>query len=87
MSNGSSKTKVRVDSESYPEAHSEWQVNLVVPGIDPNPNAILLYNNLCYDLVAAVMAKLGIEYSKWIVDGAPGDLDEKAAEITAKILR
>lgn len=76
----SSVTKVRVDTTGYPEAHLEWQVALVPPGVDPDPLALFLYNNLCYDLVSAVVAKLGLEYSKWLLEGGDAASFEVAAQ-------
>jgi hypothetical protein len=58
-------------NSSLPPASAEWKVDL---GDDPKQS--LLYANLGYDLVAAAMAKLGVEYSKFLV----GDQTEEQLE-------
>jgi hypothetical protein len=46
-----------------PAASAVWTVDI---GDDPKQS--LIYGNLAYDLVAAAMAKLGVEFSKYLVD-------------------
>ena len=59
-----SKTDIRIRTQNFPDGESVWEVSF------PNdrPDLALLYNNLAYDLVAAVVAKLGVEYSKFLLD-------------------
>jgi hypothetical protein len=59
-----SKTTVTVSTMNFPTGDSSWEVEL------PNnrPDLALLYNNTCHDLVAAALAKLGVEYSKFLID-------------------
>lgn len=59
-----SKTTVTVSTMNFPTGDSSWDVEL------PNnrPDLALLYNNICHDLVAAALAKLGVEYSKFLLD-------------------
>lgn len=57
----SNKCVVTVQTE-LPPASAEWKVDL---GADPEQG--LVYGNLAYDLVAAAIAKLGVEYSKYIL--------------------
>jgi hypothetical protein len=65
--------KVSVQS-SLPRADAEWNVDL---GNDLE--AALIYTNLAYDLVAAAMAKLGVEMSKYILDGDYDRLETEMA--------
>jgi len=58
---GKNKFVVTVKSE-LPPAEASWAVDL---GDDPKNG--LIYGNLGYDLVAAAMAKLGVEMSKYIL--------------------
>jgi hypothetical protein len=54
--------KVIVNVEStMPLADATWRVD-----VTDDPKYALLYSNLAYDLVAAAMAKLGVEMSKLI---------------------
>jgi len=55
-------------NSSMPPASAEWKVDL-----GEDPKQALIYTNLGYDLVAAAMAKLGVEFSKFIV----GDSSEE----------
>jgi hypothetical protein len=55
-------TRIKVTSQGFPTAKSVWEVEI---GIG-SPLQQLAYNNLAFDLVAASMAKLGAEYSKWL---------------------
>jgi hypothetical protein len=68
----SSISKVTASSTNLPEAKLVWKVNVKdVSGLVPDSEqakAVLLYNNLMYDLVGAVLGKLGWEYSR-LLDG------------------
>jgi hypothetical protein len=65
-----SVSKVKAQSTLAPEGKLEWNVELFDPtGMLPDEEVIklaLLYNNLMYDLVGAVLGKLGWEYSRLI---------------------
>ena len=52
---------------SLPPARAEWEVDL---GDDPKQT--MIYTNLGYDLIAAAMAKLGVEMSRFVL----GEQDE-----------
>jgi hypothetical protein len=45
-----------------PPGSMEWKVDTT-----DDMEASLIYSNLAYDLVGAAMAKLGVEYSKYIL--------------------
>ena len=62
--------KVKVSSD-FPPAHAEWEVDIGQHGQTESQQ--LVYTNLCYDLVAIGVGKLGIEFSKWIT----GEIDEE----------
>jgi hypothetical protein len=72
-----SESKVKVTSESWPPAEAYWQVE--VP--DDNPEQALIYNNLMFDLIAIVLGKLGVEYSKFAVDGDRCGLNARMAPL------
>jgi hypothetical protein len=67
--------KVAVTTQ-LPPADANWNVDL---GDDPK-NA-LIYGNLAYDLVAAAMARLGVEYSKFVLDGDEGQFRSSMDEV------
>ena len=69
------QVKVNVKS-SLPPASAEWSVDL---GNDME--AAMIYTNLAYDLVAAAMAKLGVEMSKYILDGDYDRLESEMASV------
>ena len=74
----SPRTVVTVETEYLPEAKSVWDVTLPTDAIEDELLAqklILAYNNLAYDLVAAALAKLGVEYSKLLARIAEGDME------------
>lgn len=48
-------------NSSTPPASAEWKVDL-----GDDQKQVLIYTNLGYDLVAAAIAKLGVEFSKYI---------------------
>ena len=54
--------KVKAKS-TLPVAGLEWTVDLL-----DDPEMALIYTNLGYDLIAASMAKLGVEFSKYLLD-------------------
>lgn len=56
------KVKVVVQS-SLPPASAEWEVD---NGDDME--GALIYTNLAYDLIAAAMMKLGVEFSKYMLE-------------------
>ena len=66
---------VRVAS-SLPPANAEWNVDL-----GDDPETAMIYTNLAYDLIAAAMAKLGVEMSKYILDGNRAALEESMVEV------
>ena len=67
--------KVNVKS-TLPPADAEWSIDL---GSDLE--AALIYTNLAFDLVAAAMAKLGVEMSKYILDGDYDRLESEMASV------
>ena len=69
-------TKVRVETTVYPPAHAEWYVELA-----DDPQQALVYNNLAYDTVALMIARLGVLYSAWLLDEDKDKLDKAIAEI------
>ena len=75
-------SKVVATSSSFPLAKLKWQVDLSDPtGTQSDAELtsyILLYNNLMYDLVGAVLGKLGWEYSKLI----SGEVDRSKFDAT-----
>lgn len=76
-------TRVEVNSSRLPRAKCVWEVDASAEGAtDPQQamQMVLLYNNAIYDLVAAVIAKLGVEYSK-LVSGVG---DDKAFDAEVK---
>lgn len=69
--------KFQVEARSnLPEASASWQVDM---GDDPAQS--MLYTNLAYDLIAAAMAKLGVEMSKYVLDGDKGRLEDAMVEV------
>jgi len=50
---------------NFPTGRAEWEVEL--PNDDP-ANA-LVYNNLLNDVVAVAVARLGVEYSRFVSGG------------------
>ena len=50
-------------TSSLPPAEMTWKVD-----IGDDPQDALVYTNLAYDLIAASMAKLGVEFSKYLGD-------------------
>lgn len=61
------KVVVTIKSE-LPPASAEWTVDL---GDDVKQG--LVYGNLTYDLIAAALAKLGVEMSKYILGEQTGE--------------
>ena len=57
------KTKIRVDTESWPPGHAEWEVAL-----PDDPKYALPYNMAAYDIVALAIGHLGILYAEWVLD-------------------
>lgn len=55
-------------SSTLPPASAEWKVDL-----GDDPKQVLTYTNLGYDLIAAAMAKLGVEFSKYITGESSED--------------
>ena len=55
---------------TFPPSSAEWKVDL-----GEDPELVMLYTNLGYDLIGAAMAKRGVEFSKYVLDG-----DRKALE-------
>ena len=86
MSNGvgsagkGEKFTVQVQS-TLPLSDASWTVDLTT-----DPAMALLYTNLGYDLIAAAMAKLGVEMSKYVLDGDKDRL-EGAMEVASKAMR
>ena len=63
----SNKFVVTIKTE-LPPGEANWMVDL---GDDPKQG--LIYGNLGYDLIAAAMAKLGVEYSKYMLGDQDGE--------------
>ena len=74
-------TKVVVTTEMWPTASSTWEVEM--PSTDPA--ASLVYNNLVYDLIAVVVGKLGIEYSKLVADDDRARFDTEMERVMGAI--
>ena len=78
-----SRSRVVASSSFAPVARAEWECDASPVGVtDPQAAVqfILLYNNAMYDLVGAVLAKLGVEYSKLV----SGVADTKAFDAELK---
>jgi hypothetical protein len=79
-----STSKVTAKSSSFPDGKLEWKTTLYDPtGTHSDEEVIaltLLYNNLMYDLVGAVLGKLGWEYSKLLV----GEQDRDSFDATIR---
>lgn len=65
--------KVTATSSLVPNGELNWRVDT---GSDIQ--AGLVYSNLMYDIVGLALGKLGVEYSKWLLDK---DSDRLNAEI------
>ena len=76
-----SLTKITVETTT-PGANAEWAVDMTPLEMDQQ----LLYNNLAYTLVAAVTAKLGVEFSKFLLDNDKSRL-EKEVEAALKAVQ
>ena len=60
-------TRVEATTSFAPRSKCVWEVDVEPIGATTPQEAaqlVLTYNNLMYDLIAAVLAKLGVEYSK-----------------------
>ena len=57
-------------TSSLPPASAEWKLDL-----GDDPESVMIYTNLAYDLIAAAMAKLGVEMSKYLLSGDRKALD------------
>ena len=56
------KFRVEVTTD-LPPGKAEWAVDN-----GDNIEDVLIYNNLGYDLISAAMMKLGVEYSRYLLD-------------------
>jgi hypothetical protein len=60
-----------------PAASGSWDINMSGLPLEHQ----LAYSNLAYTLVAGVMTKLGVEYSKLILDGDHDRLETEVGKV------
>ena len=68
------------------KAHSNYPIQNVEYSVDMYDNTIfMVYQNAAYDLIAAVMAKLGQVMSEYEITGDVGRARAKVAEMNAVV--
>jgi hypothetical protein len=65
-------------SSTYPRSELNWEIDL--PLLEH-----MYYQNITYDLMAVLIARIGVEFSRFAIDGDDGRINEVLDEVRLAI--